>query len=116
MGTTAKYHGGGWRTMRRCGLPLRAVKELGGGWSPCLASSFWEVSPFHWRPDVRPAGRERARAVGCAARGGAGLGSPLHDPFMQLGFLALEVIPKLKLTDLGLADVDVFDFVPLWVE
>jgi adenine deaminase len=35
---------------------------------------------------------------------------------MQLGFLALEVIPKLKLTDLGLADVDVFDFVPLWVE
>jgi adenine deaminase len=44
------------------------------------------------------------------------LGSPLHDPFMQLGFLALEVIPRLKLTDLGLVDVDKFDFVPLWVE
>jgi adenine deaminase len=44
------------------------------------------------------------------------LGSPLHDPMMQLGFLALEVIPKLKLTDQGLVDVDKFDFVPLWVE
>jgi adenine deaminase len=44
------------------------------------------------------------------------LGSPLHDPFMTLGFLALEVIPALKLTDQGLVDVDKFDFVPLWVE
>jgi adenine deaminase len=44
------------------------------------------------------------------------LGSPLHDPLMHLGFLALEVIPKLKLTDQGLVDVDKFDFVPLWVE
>ena len=43
------------------------------------------------------------------------MGSPLSDPFMQLGFLALEVIPKLKLTDQGLVDVDKFDFVPLWV-
>ncbi len=43
------------------------------------------------------------------------LGSTLHDPMMQLGFLALEVIPKLKLTDKGLVDVDKFDFVPLWV-
>ena len=42
------------------------------------------------------------------------LGSPLHDPFMQLGFLALEVIPKLKLTDQGLVDVEAFAFVPLW--
>ena len=35
---------------------------------------------------------------------------------MHLGFLALEVIPKLKLTDQGLVDVDKFDFVDLWVE
>ena len=44
------------------------------------------------------------------------LGSPLHDPFMTLGFLALEVIPSLKLTDQGLVDVEKFDFVPLWLE
>ena len=43
------------------------------------------------------------------------LGSPLHDPFMALGFLALEVIPALKLTDQGLVDVEKFDFVPLFV-
>jgi adenine deaminase len=44
------------------------------------------------------------------------LGSPLHDPFMALSFLALEVIPHLKLTDLGLVDVDQFKIVPLWVD
>jgi adenine deaminase len=43
------------------------------------------------------------------------LGSTLHDPLMTLGFLALEVIPSLKLTDQGLVDVDEFDFVPLFV-
>jgi adenine deaminase len=44
------------------------------------------------------------------------LGSGLRDPFMALSFLALEVIPHLKLTDQGLVDVDQFKFVPLWVE
>ncbi|HEX9118272.1 MAG TPA: adenine deaminase C-terminal domain-containing protein, partial [Anaerolineae bacterium] len=44
------------------------------------------------------------------------LGSPLHDPFMALSFLALEVIPHLKLTDQGLVDVDNFKVVPLWVD
>jgi adenine deaminase len=44
------------------------------------------------------------------------LGSPVEDPFMTLSFMPLAVIPKLKLTDLGLVDVDRFDFVPLVVE
>jgi adenine deaminase len=44
------------------------------------------------------------------------LGSTLHDPFMALGFLVLEVIPALKLTDQGLVDVEKFTLVPLWVE
>jgi adenine deaminase len=44
------------------------------------------------------------------------MGSPLHDPLITLGFLALEVIPALKLTDRGLVDVDRFDFVPLFVD
>ncbi|MCB1007452.1 MAG: adenine deaminase [Acidobacteria bacterium] len=44
------------------------------------------------------------------------LGSSLHDPFMALSFLALEVIPKLKLTDQGLVDVERFERVPLWVD
>jgi adenine deaminase len=43
------------------------------------------------------------------------LGSPLHDPFMAMSFLALPVIPSLKLTDHGLVDVDKFQLVPLFV-
>jgi len=42
------------------------------------------------------------------------LGSPLHDPYMALSFLALPVIPSLKLTDRGLVDVDKFELVPLF--
>jgi adenine deaminase len=43
------------------------------------------------------------------------LGSPLHDPLMAMSFMALEVIPKLKLTDRGLVDVEKFGFVDLFV-
>ncbi|MBV8780570.1 MAG: adenine deaminase [Phycisphaerae bacterium] len=42
------------------------------------------------------------------------LGSPLHDPFMAMSFMALEVIPALKLTDRGLVDVDQFKIIPLF--
>jgi adenine deaminase len=48
-------------------------------------------------------------------RAASELGSSLHDPFMAMSFLALEVIPKLKLTDLGLVDVETFQLVPLFV-
>jgi adenine deaminase len=42
------------------------------------------------------------------------LGVVLDDPFMALSFLALPVIPALKLTDRGLVDVDRFEVVPLF--
>lgn len=42
-----------------------------------------------------------------------GLGSTLRAPFMTLSFLALPVIPSLKLTDKGLFDADRFHFVDL---
>jgi adenine deaminase len=42
------------------------------------------------------------------------LGSSLHDPFMTLSFLALPVIPALKLTDHGLVDVNRNELVPLF--
>jgi adenine deaminase len=44
------------------------------------------------------------------------LGSELHDPFMAMSFMALEVIPHLKLTDVGLVDVDRFEVVSLFVD
>jgi adenine deaminase len=43
------------------------------------------------------------------------LGSPLLDPFMTLSFLALPVIPELKITDLGLVDVNAFRHVELFM-
>lgn len=43
------------------------------------------------------------------------LGTDLHDPFMAMAFLGLEVIPKLKITDRGLVDVEAFALVDLWV-
>ena len=44
-----------------------------------------------------------------------GLGSTLRDPFTAMSFMALEVIPSLKLTDQGLVDVDAFRHVELFV-
>ena len=44
------------------------------------------------------------------------LGSSLHDPFMAMAFLGLEVIPALKITDLGLVDVEAFEPVDLWID
>ncbi len=44
------------------------------------------------------------------------LGSGLSDPFMTLSFMALPVIPQLKITDRGLVDVPSFSFVDLFVE
>ena len=41
------------------------------------------------------------------------LGCTLESPFQHLAFLALSVIPSLKLTDRGLVDVDRFELVPL---
>lgn len=38
------------------------------------------------------------------------------DPFMTLAFMALPVIPEIKLTDMGLFDVNAFEFVSLSVE
>jgi adenine deaminase len=43
------------------------------------------------------------------------LGSTLHDPFGALSFMALEVIPSLKLTDHGLIDVNAMKVVDLFV-
>jgi adenine deaminase len=41
------------------------------------------------------------------------LGSPLRAPFMTLSFMALLVIPSLKMSDAGLFDGDAFRLVPL---
>ena len=53
-----------------------------------------------------------AASRGCI-EAAAKLGCTLESPFQQLAFLALSVIPSLKITDAGLVDVDRFELVPL---
>lgn len=47
-----------------------------------------------------------AREIGCT----------LPSPFMTMSFLALPVIPELKITDRGLVDVNRFEHVDLWAQ
>ncbi len=53
--------------------------------------------------------REKLVALRAAARD---LGVVLEEPFLQLAFLALPVIPHLKITDHGMVDVDRFEVMP----
>jgi len=53
--------------------------------------------------------REKLVALRAAARD---LGVVLEEPFLQLAFLALPVIPHLKITDHGMVDVDRFEVLP----
>jgi adenine deaminase len=55
---------------------------------------------------------EAVHAALVALRGAArSLGVTLDEPFLQLAFLALPVIPHLKITDMGLVDVDRFEVI-----
>ena len=96
---------------------IRAIADLGGG---LVATDGDQVLggvalPIAGLMSDKPV-EEVRRQMDSLTDSARSLGTPLHDPFMTLGFLALEVIPALKLTDQGLVDVDKFDFVPLFVE
>ena len=60
---------------------------------------------------------ERAEVVARAGGHRAGrfraCGCNLNNPNMQLSLLGLVVIPELRLSDLGLVDVNRFDFIPV---
>jgi adenine deaminase len=58
---------------------------------------------------------DAATAYARLSQAAQALGSPLHAPYMTLSFLALLVIPALKLSDLGLFDGHEFAFVPVSV-
>ena len=93
----------------------RAVGKMGGGLvaaagEDVLASVPLPIAGLMSGQPVESVRRQMDHLIAVAHD----LGSALHDPFMALGFLALEVIPALKLTDQGLVDVDKFDFVPLF--
>jgi adenine deaminase len=94
----------------------RRVARLGGGMVTAEGEQILAETPLPLAGlmSTKPVEvvRDQVDATIAAAQS---LGSPLHDPFMAMSFLALEVIPSLKLTDKGLVDVDQFKIVPLWV-
>ncbi|MBW3096175.1 adenine deaminase [Pseudohoeflea coraliihabitans] len=52
--------------------------------------------------------RDKLRPLRAAAKA---LGSTLDEPFLQLAFLPLPVIPHLKISDRGMVDVDAFEII-----
>jgi adenine deaminase len=54
-----------------------------------------------------------ARKVGTVLDGFKACGCRLNNPNMQLSLLALVVIPELRISDLGLVDVNRFKFIPV---
>jgi len=93
----------------------RAANELaaaGGGFAvvgddntlkailPLPAGGLMSDQPAEWVADKMSRVLEAARE----------LGSALPQPFLTLSFMALPVIPSLKITDRGLVDVDNFTF------
>src|SRR4029450_4539566 len=95
---------------------VNRLAETGGGQVAVAAGAvLGEVScPFGGLLSDRPAEEVAAlaRAMGEAAEE---MGGTLPSPFMTMSFLALSVVPELKLTDRGLVDVDRFELVPLQV-
>ncbi|UCE56356.1 MAG: adenine deaminase [Desulfobacterales bacterium] len=96
---------------------LEAVVEMGGGLAAVLDSIPVATLPLPiaglMSLDPVPKIREQMDRLIAVSHE---LGSTLNDPFMTLSFLALPVIPELKITDIGLIDVNQFKVVPLFVD
>jgi adenine deaminase len=94
---------------------VAAVVDMGGGQAVVSDSEVRAACPLPIAGLMSDQPLERVRdQVAALTEAAHGLGSTLPDPLMTLSFLALPVIPSLKLTDEGLVDVVKFDFVPLF--
>lgn len=93
-------------------LAVNRLIEIGGGFAVACEgeiladlalpiAGLMSLEPFEIVTEHLEHLRTAAKALGCI----------LPEPFLQVAFLALPVIPHLKMTDRGLFDVDAFDFV-----
>jgi adenine deaminase len=95
---------------------IKAVEEMHGGLAVAVENQILACLPLPVAGLMSPApAREVAADYGKLETMVRETGCALENPFMALSFLALPVIPSLKLTDKGLVDVDAFDFVDLFV-
>ena len=96
---------------------VAAIVEMGGGQVVVADGQVRAACPLPIAGLMSDQPLEQVRDQVAALTGAAhALGCPLPDPLMTMSFLALPVIPTLKLTDKGLVDVGRFDFVPLFEE
>ena len=94
-----------------------ALAELGGGLVAVAGERLLASLPLPVAGLLSEAPIEQVRAdYDKMIRAAQALGSPLPDPFMVMSFMGLEVIPRLKLTDHGLVDVERFEVVDLFVD
>lgn len=98
-------------------LALETIKSMGGGMVVVCENNVLARLPLplaglmSFEPAEKVA--EDHKKLEAAAQE---LGGRLKSPFMTLAFMALPVIPSLKLTDMGLFDVDKFEFTPLFLD
>jgi adenine deaminase len=94
---------------------VEAVVEMGGG-QVVMADGQVKAQlplPIAGLMSDQPLEEVRDR-IGALTAAAQELGCVLPDPLMTMSFLALPVIPTLKLTDKGLVDVEQFAIVPLF--
>lgn len=96
---------------------LKAVEALGGGQVAVLNGEVLAQLPMPIAGLMSDQPIEAVRdMVDGLHTAFARLGGTLPAPFMALSFLALPVIPALKLSDQGLVDVNQFALIPLWAD
>jgi adenine deaminase len=93
-------------------LAARRLAEIEGGFVVVEAGAVRAelALPVGGLMSLEPSEAVHAGLVGLRAAARA-LGVALEEPFLQLAFLALPVIPHLKITDHGLVDVDRFELI-----
>ena len=112
----AQRGGGGRWTTGDMAAAVHRLIELGGGQVamvdgqvaaevPCPIGGLLSDRPVEEVAAAVERMEEAARSLGCS----------LPAPFMAMSFLALSVIPELKITDRGLVDTIRFELVPLEV-
>jgi adenine deaminase len=86
---------------------IDAVARAGGGLAVSCDAAVCACLPLPVAGLMTDAGlAETVATLGALRRAARSLGSRLPDPFAALSFLALPVIPTLRLTDRGLVDVE----------
>jgi adenine deaminase len=97
---------------RAMAVAANRLVEIGGGFVVADEDHVLAELPLPIAGLISPESHETVRETLKSLRQAArDLGATLAEPFLQVAFLPLPVIPHLKITDRGLVDVDRFDFI-----